>query len=137
VDGTRFERPDDVDREPTGQHRHPVLEAGDRYRVGDGEVEVGAGQEQPVPVELGAHAPEHGQAAAPTRSGAPGGGQGLDEHVSFATELHVLLSFFREIFSDGNRCCGLWMTSHRRRSRRLPVPAGRPQARWLRLGHDL
>ena len=41
-----------------------------------------------VPADRQAHATQHRQGAAPAGHGPPGGAQGFDQHIAFASELH-------------------------------------------------
>ena len=72
-----------------GMTHTPSADAADRGLDLDGEVEVAAGQLQRVARDLEAHPGQDGQGPAPGGHGPGRGGQGLDEDVSFASELHV------------------------------------------------
>ena len=54
----------------------------------DRQLEVGAGDGQLVADDLEAQTGQHGERAGPARRGSAGGGQGVGEDVTLASELH-------------------------------------------------
>jgi hypothetical protein len=92
--GAGGQGPHDVGGEAAGYHRDAVGFTGDLDADRDREIEVGTGELEAVAGELGLHAGQNRQRAAPGGHGPPGGGQGFDETVALTSELHGVLAFW-------------------------------------------
>ena len=90
VDAARRQGADDVGRQATGEHDDAVAPTGHGDLDGDRELEVGAGEREPVAGQLHADAGEHGQGRAAAGRGAACGAEGLDEDIALASELHAV-----------------------------------------------
>ena len=77
-----------VHRDPRRQDGDAVGPPGHLELDADGELEVGAGELEPVPFELEADPGEHWQGTAAVRHCPSGGTEGFDEHITLGSELH-------------------------------------------------
>ena len=88
-----LEGPHDVGSQSGRDDRRPVVEPDDLELDPDGQVKVGAGGRELVPLAHHQQARRGRRTTAPRPPTArPGGGQGLDQRVAFRAELHRVLS---------------------------------------------
>ena len=87
-DRARLQGPHDVGAQAGGDDADPVGDAVDGGLHLDGEVEVGPGQVEHVALHLEADTRQRGQGATPRGCGPGRGGQGVEEGVTFGSELH-------------------------------------------------
>jgi len=85
-----LQRPHDLGGDPGRQHRHAVLGTVDLHRDGDPELDVGAGDLETGTAQLQADTGQDRQRPTPTGRGTAGRGQCVDEHITFAPELHAV-----------------------------------------------
>jgi hypothetical protein len=87
-DGARLQGPHDVGAQPGRDDTHTVADAADRGLDLHGQVEIGSGQVQHVARHFEANAGERGEGTTPRGRGPRRDGQGVEEDVTFGSELH-------------------------------------------------
>ena len=93
-DGTGLERAHHLGRDAPGEHGDAVGLAVDLGLDRDGQLEVGAREQQAAAGELEPHPGEHGQRAATVGGGSSGGAERFDEEVTLTSELHAVPTSF-------------------------------------------
>jgi hypothetical protein len=85
----------------------------------DHQVEITTNDGQSVALEFQVETRQDLKCSSTTGNGAPGDGERPVQNISFASELHRVVTFSMWLFSSGdssNKCCGLWSIAHHRRS---------------------